>query len=78
MISVKRHVEFQSIPIRSYGDTSIHANTDSRLSKSKSGYKYAKKQVKVMGLVSIMLDNQIEQVCEVSSYYGDTSMHLKT
>jgi hypothetical protein len=37
-----------------------------RMSKSKKGHNYAKKQIRVMGLVPIMLDNHREQVCDVS------------
>jgi hypothetical protein len=37
-----------------------------RISKSEKGHNYAKKQIRVMGLVPIMLDNHREQVCEIS------------
>jgi hypothetical protein len=40
-----------------------------KLSKSKEGHNYAKKQIRVMGLVPIMLDNHREQVCEVSIHF---------
>jgi hypothetical protein len=53
-------------PFNSYGDTSLQAETLPRISKSKKGHNYAKKQIKVMGLVPIILEIQREQMCEVS------------
>jgi hypothetical protein len=49
----------------------------------KKGHKYAKKQIRVMGLVPIMLDIHREQVCVKFqsipfSSYGDTCLHAKT
>jgi hypothetical protein len=52
--------------IYSYGETSLHAKTYPRISKSKKGHKYEQKQIRVMGLVPIIYDNHREQVCEVS------------
>jgi hypothetical protein len=47
-------------------DASLQSKNLSRISKSKNGHNYAKKQIRVMGLVPIILDNHREQVCEVS------------
>jgi hypothetical protein len=62
---LKRHKPFSS-----YGDTSLQAKTLPRISKTKKGHNYAhKKQIRVMGLVPIMLDKRREQnklVCKVS------------
>jgi hypothetical protein len=53
-------------PFSSYGDTCLHAKTEPRISKSKKWHYYAKKQIRVMGLVLIIFDDHREQVCEVS------------
>jgi hypothetical protein len=53
-------------PFNNYGDTSLQAETLPRISESKKGHNYAKKQIRVMGLVPIILNNHREQVCEVS------------
>jgi hypothetical protein len=53
-------VKFQSNPISSYGDTSLHTKIKPRISKSKKGDNYVnkqQKQIRVLGLVPIMLDN---------------------
>jgi hypothetical protein len=61
-IITKKCAGFQSIPFRSYGDISLHQEFLS----IKKRHNYAKKQIRVMGLVPIILDNHREQVCGVS------------